>query len=78
MRLRIGDLVEYRFGSPKLERGLVKATDRAWYVIKDHVDINNCIVAVKDVTRIITLREKLKDWWKWLDHIDRVCRGRTA
>ncbi len=67
MRLKIGDLIEYRFGSSKLKKGLILATDRAWYVIKNHVDVNNCITAIKDITRIVTPREKLKDWWKWLD-----------
>lgn len=66
MRLRIGDLIEYSFGSSKLRKGLIRAT-RAWWLLKKHVDVNNCIVAIKDITRIITPREKLKDWWKWLD-----------
>ena len=66
MRLRIGDLIEYRLGSPKLKKGLINAT-RAWWLIRDHVEVNSCIVAIKNITKIVTPREKLKDWWKWLD-----------
>jgi len=66
MRLRIGDLIEYRFCSRKLEKGLISAT-RGWRLLKDHVEVNSCIVAIKGITKIVTPREKLRDWWKWLD-----------
>lgn len=66
LKLRIGDLVEYGFGSPKLHKGLISTT-RAWWLIKGHVEVNSCIVAIGNITKIITPREKLKDWWKWLD-----------
>lgn len=66
MKVRIGDLVEFKDLYGKPEKGLVMGTEKNWWVIKDHVDVNSAIIPVENITKV-TLREKLKNWWKWLD-----------
>ena len=49
----LGDLVQLNaFWDRRV--GIVKADDRAWWVIDGHYDIANCICEAKDVVRVIT------------------------
>lgn len=46
-KIELGDLVEFRMGArSKLKKGIVKATDKAWWVLKNHLDVSNHIVSI--------------------------------
>jgi hypothetical protein len=49
----------------KAHIGLVLGTDKDWWVIKKHLDVDSHIVSVKEV-KLITRRSKLKKWWRYL------------
>lgn len=68
-KFRIGDLVEYSWWNkndePVRRIGIIKATSEMFWVINHHLDINNCIIDSRSC-KLITKREKLKEWWKYL------------
>lgn len=52
LKFNVGDVVQLNRGW-KNRIGFVKATDKAWWVIKYHWDVANCIVKQSDVVKII-------------------------
>ena len=66
-RIRIGDLVEYYYGSSvnpdkrRTRRGLIQGTSRDWYCANGYVDIDNTLTPIKNIVRIVARREKVKD-----------------
>lgn len=53
VKFKLGDLVQL---SDRWQNkiGLVKANGRAWYVIRGHYDIADCICKASDVVKVIT------------------------
>lgn len=71
MKLRCGDMVEYKDPYNKKRIGLLAHTDRAWHVAKGMVEIarkNRCgfVTSVGNVTAVVMQRERIEEWWKWL------------
>jgi hypothetical protein len=52
IKFKLGDIVKLN-DSWSNRIGLVKADDKAWYVIKNHWDIAGCIVKTSDVAKVI-------------------------
>ncbi len=66
IQIEVGDLVMLN----KIWRnkiGLVQADDTAWYVIKNHFSIANCICKAEDVVRIFKKHAVPKKYCKYLD-----------
>lgn len=51
-KIKIGDLVQLS-GIWKGKVGIVLATDKAWWIIKDHFDVSDCIAHKNDILRVI-------------------------
>lgn len=64
MRAKPGDLVEA--GGIWNMRGIVLADDSAEHVIRGHYDIAHCIVAAKDIKRIIQKQAVKRDLLPYL------------
>jgi hypothetical protein len=55
VKFAVGDLVQLsKFWGNKI--GIVKADDTAWYVLRRHFDIADCICSPSDVVRVIRKR----------------------
>ncbi len=52
VKFELGDLVQLSKGWGS-RVGIVRADDKAWWVIRRHYDIAHCICKAKDVVRVI-------------------------
>lgn len=74
MKLRKGDLVEVEHesynhtGAPKhLVKGIVKGTEKDWWVITDHIDVKGFIIPVSSVKRVIKRQAIPEALFKYLE-----------
>ena len=68
LKVEKGDLVEVehavynRTDAPKhLVKGIVLGTEDDWYMIKGHVDVNNFIIPLSDIKRIVKKQAVAKE-----------------
>ena len=52
-KCKVGDLVQFGGVWAKYDKGVVLADDSAWYVIDGHYDVSGCIVAEKDIVKVV-------------------------
>lgn len=64
-KIEVGDLVQIG-GIWKKRIGIVRALDDAWYMLKNHIDVSNCMVERKDV-KIIKKQIVPKKYIKYLN-----------
>jgi hypothetical protein len=53
MQIKVGDIVKLKKNAFGGRVGLVKANDKSWWVIKNHLDVDNCIVAISDIEKVV-------------------------
>ena len=65
VKFALGDLVQLnKFWENRI--GIVKADDTAWYLIRGHYDIGNCIAKGSDVVRVIVKGAVKKGYLKYV------------
>ena len=50
---RLGDVVEYNLYNEGLKIGIISGTEKDWFCIKNHVDIEGHILDLKYVKKVI-------------------------
>jgi hypothetical protein len=61
VKFSLGDVVQLnKFWDNRI--GIVVADDTAWYVIRDHYSIANCICEASDVVRVVIKGAIPKKW----------------
>jgi len=63
--IQVGDLVAVK-NWDSIKGGIVTATDKFWFVIKDHFEVNGCIVSKDDITKIIHKQLIPKKYYKYI------------
>ena len=64
IKFHLGDIVQLN-STWNRRIGLVQADDKAWWVIRKHFDIANCIVRPSDVVKIIKKKAVPKRYLKY-------------
>jgi len=69
MKIRKGDLILYinYEGHKEVERiGIVKGTEKDWYVVRNCVDGDNFICPFENIISLVCKREDLENWWNFI------------
>lgn len=64
VKFELGDLV--KVGDIWNMMGVVRADSRSWWVIKDHYDVNHCIVHRNDIVKVVKKQAVPRKYLRYL------------